>query len=115
MADYELIGLNEAVPDLRAPTSADTGIISNLTVTGVLMSSSGEAVGAGTSPETTPLNQYLGGMAYQSPESVVIRPQASAAPTGIGEAVFQLTSDISLEIKVKGSDGTVRSVALTLA
>jgi hypothetical protein len=36
MADYELIGLNEAVPDLRAPTSADTGIISNLTVTGVL-------------------------------------------------------------------------------
>jgi hypothetical protein len=54
-------------------------------------------------------------MAYQSPESVVIKPQASAAPTGIGEAVFQLTSDTSLEIKVKGSDGTVRSVALTLA
>jgi hypothetical protein len=29
--------------------------------------------------------------------------------------VFQLTSDTSLEIKVRGSDGTVRSVALTLA
>lgn len=27
MADYELIGLNEAAPDLRAPTSADRGII----------------------------------------------------------------------------------------
>ena len=27
MADYELIGLNEAVPDLRAPTSADRGVI----------------------------------------------------------------------------------------
>ena len=27
MADYELIGLNEAAPDLRAPTSADRGIV----------------------------------------------------------------------------------------
>jgi hypothetical protein len=27
MADYELIGLNEAAPDLRAPTSADRGVI----------------------------------------------------------------------------------------
>jgi hypothetical protein len=69
----------------------------------------------GLAPNQAPLNANLGGMAYQSPESVVIRPQASAAPTGIGEAVFQLTSDTSLEIKVKGSDGTVRSVALTLA
>jgi hypothetical protein len=69
----------------------------------------------GLAPNQAPLNANLGGMAYQSPESVVIKPQASAAPTGIGEAVFQLTSDISLEIKVKGSDGTVRSVALTLA
>lgn len=69
----------------------------------------------GSAPQEIPTNAHLGGMAYQSPESVVIKPQASAAPTGIGEAVFQLTSDTSLEIKVKGSDGTVRSVALTLA
>jgi len=27
MADYELIGLNEAAPDLRAPTSADRGMV----------------------------------------------------------------------------------------
>jgi hypothetical protein len=27
MADYELIGLNEAAPDLRAPTSADNGVL----------------------------------------------------------------------------------------
>jgi hypothetical protein len=69
----------------------------------------------GTAPDEVPVSGLLGGMAYQSPESVVIKPQASAAPTGIGEAVFQLTSNTSLEIKVKGSDGTVRSVALTLA
>ena len=69
----------------------------------------------GTAPNEIPLNQYLGEMAYMNAESVVIQPQASAVPNGIGDMVFQLTSDTSLEIKVKGSDGTVRSVTLTLA
>ena len=69
----------------------------------------------GTSPNEIPLNQYLGEMAYMNAESVVIQPQASAVPNGIGDMVFQLTSDTSLAIKVKGSDGTVRSVTLTLA
>ena len=69
----------------------------------------------GTAPNEIPLNQYLGEMAYMNAEAVVIQPQASAVPNGIGDMVFQLTSDTSLEIKVKGSDGTVRSVTLTLA
>lgn len=43
------------------------------------------------------------------------RPPASATPTDNGNMTFQLTSNTSLEIKVKGSDGTVRSVALTLS
>jgi hypothetical protein len=69
----------------------------------------------GTGSNQIPLNQYLGDMAFQNKEQVVIKPVASAVPNGIGELVFQLTSNTSLEIKVKGSDGTVRSVALTLA
>jgi hypothetical protein len=69
----------------------------------------------GTAPNEIPLNQYLGEMAYMNAEAVVIQPQASVTPNGIGDMVFQLTSDTSLVIKVKGSDGTVRSVALTLA
>jgi len=69
----------------------------------------------GTASNEIPLNQYLGEMAYMNAESVVIQPQASVTPNGIGDMVFQLTSDTSLEIKVKGSDGTVRSVTLTLA
>lgn len=69
----------------------------------------------GTAPNEIPLNQYLGEMAYMNSESVVIQPQASVTPNGIGDMVFQLTSDTSLLIKVKGSDGTVRSVTLTLA
>ena len=43
------------------------------------------------------------------------RPPASATPTDNGNMTFQLTSNTSLAIKVKGSDGTVRSVALILA
>lgn len=69
----------------------------------------------GTAPNEIPLNQYLGEMAYMNSESVVIQPQASVTPNGIGDMVFELTSNTSLLIKVKGSDGTVRSVTLTLA
>jgi hypothetical protein len=69
----------------------------------------------GTAPNEIPLNQYLGKMAYMNAEAVVIQPQASVTPSGIGDMVFQLTSDTSLVIKVKGSDGTVRSATLTLA
>jgi hypothetical protein len=47
--------------------------------------------------------------------AVVINPVASAAPVGIGDMVFQLTDDTTLVVKVKGSDGTVRSATLTLA
>jgi len=69
----------------------------------------------GTAPNEIPLNQYLGEMAYMNSESVVIQPQASAVPNGIGDMVFELASNTSLLIKVKGSDGTVRSATLTLA
>jgi hypothetical protein len=54
-------------------------------------------------------------MAFQSPEGVVIKPQASVAPAQPGAMVFQLTSNTSLVIKVMGSDGVVRSSTLTLA
>lgn len=47
--------------------------------------------------------------------SLVITPGASKTPANNGEVVFELTSNTSLRIKAKGSDGTVRSVTLTLA
>lgn len=47
--------------------------------------------------------------------AAVIKPQASATPAVNGDMVFELTSNTTLNIKVKGSDGTVRSVSLTLA
>jgi hypothetical protein len=69
----------------------------------------------GTAPNEIPLNQYLGNMAFMSSDQVVLNPAASAVPSGIGDMVFQLTSDTSLVVKVKGSDGTIRSATLTLA
>jgi hypothetical protein len=69
----------------------------------------------GSDPNDIPINQYLGNMAYMNSNQVVINPVASATPAGIGDMVFQLTSDTSLVIKVKGSDGVVRSATLTLA
>lgn len=42
-------------------------------------------------------------------------PGASVTPVDNGDVVFELTNNTTLTIKAKGSDGTVRSVALTLA
>ena len=69
----------------------------------------------GTAPNQIPTNGQLGKMAFQDPQQVVLKPQASVTPVGIGDMVFQLTNDTTLVIKVKGSDGTVRSNTLTLA
>lgn len=42
-------------------------------------------------------------------------PESTATPVVNGEMRFELTSNTSLKIKVKGSDGVVRSATLTLA
>lgn len=44
----------------------------------------------------------------------VIRPASSATPSLIGHLVIEATSNTTLTIKYKGTDGTIRSVALTL-
>lgn len=42
-------------------------------------------------------------------------PGSSVTPTQNGDVVFELTSDTSLTVKAKGSDGTVRTNVLALA
>lgn len=42
-------------------------------------------------------------------------PGASVTPVDNGDVVFELTNNTTLTVKAKGSDGVVRSVALTLA
>jgi len=45
---------------------------------------------------------------------LLVYPRPSANPSINGEMVFEKTSDTILKVKVKGSDGIVRSVSLTL-
>jgi len=47
--------------------------------------------------------------------SFIFTPQPIATPVNNGDMVFELTSNTQLTIKVKGSDGIIRKVALTLA
>lgn len=90
-----------------------SGNLSWTTVAGISNGVTTEDVGS--APNEVPLNGYLGSMAFQSAEATVLKPQASAVPAGIGDMIFQLTNDTTLVVKVKGSDGTVRSATLTLA
>lgn len=43
------------------------------------------------------------------------RPAASVTPAANGELVFEATSNTQVTVKLKGSDGTVRSAVLTLS
>jgi len=47
--------------------------------------------------------------------SLIFTPPNITNPVNNGEMVFELTSNTKLTIKVKGSDGIIRKVALTLA
>lgn len=47
--------------------------------------------------------------------AVSMRPAASATPAANGDLVFEATSNTSVKVKLKGSDGVVRSATLTLA
>jgi len=61
-------------------------------------------------------NFYAAGSAQNYFEGNVIQKlAASVTPANNSEMMIQLTSNTSLTIKVKGTDGTVRSVSLTLA
>ncbi|QEK35870.1 hypothetical protein [Acinetobacter johnsonii] len=47
-------------------------------------------------------------------QDVSIYPPAANNPTANGEMTFELTSDTQLKVKVRGSDGLIRSATLTL-
>lgn len=81
----------------------------------VILSAPIEQKDTGTGFDRVPMGWALGDMASQSSDGIILRPQASATPHLIGDAVFQLTSDTTLAIKVRGSDGVVRSGTVTLA
>lgn len=84
----------------------------------------------GTDPNQVPVCGMLGTAAFMNAEQLpvsapqaaalatkagtVLVPAASATPANNGDLVFERTSNTNLTIKMKGTDGTVRSVVLTL-
>lgn len=119
-----LAQFNTAVTDADLASLAGSETLTNKTISGpsgnftTLQENSRPAVSQadiGTAPNEVPVNGFLGDMAFQSSNAVVLKPQASATPAGIGDMTFELTNNTTLVVKVKGSDGTVRSATLTLA
>jgi hypothetical protein len=69
-------------------------------------------VDIGTDPNQIPLNGYLGTLAFQ--DEVSRFQAASTAPTNNLDINFEYVSNTSIKIRMRGSDGTVRAVTLTL-
>lgn len=85
----------------------------------------------GTEPNQVPVCGMLGTAAFMDAEQLpvsapqaaalatkagtVLVPAASATPANNGDLVFERTSNTNLTIKMKGTDGVVRSVVLALA
>jgi hypothetical protein len=111
-------GIGTTIPTEKLSVVGNITATGNIAATGTITQAGTPMVvqtDIGTGPNEIPLNQYLGEMAYMNTNAVVIQPQASATPNSIGDMTFQLTNDTTLVVKVKGSDGTVRSATLTLA
>jgi hypothetical protein len=51
----------------------------------------------------------LGELAFMNGDNLVLHPAPSATPQNNGDMVFQLTSNTSLVIRVRGTDGVVRT------
>ncbi len=73
----------------------------------------------GTAPENIPINQYLGRQAFVD-EVGTLRPYFPtgsfySAPQDGGDIQFRYVSDTSIQIVMKGLDGTIRSTTLTLS
>lgn len=65
----------------------------------------------GSGPDQIPTNALLGKNAFVDNAIIIAETQA---PTEPGRVVFELESDTSLLVKVKGADGVVRTATIAL-
>lgn len=95
---------------------AITSTVVGASANGMTFTDSGLQIGgADASPVATfGLNSNSAvGLALSS--NLTLFPAASATPASNGQMTWELTNNTTLKVKVKGSDGTVRSTSLTLA
>lgn len=94
--DGTVLGVGKQDPGITKPKAAAHGVdLRTVTFSGMAFASTGFAVTG-----TGALSQ---------------RPAASATPAANGDLVFEATSNTALTVKMRGSDGVVRSTVLTLA
>jgi hypothetical protein len=102
-AEIRMTNPNAGSPDWwhRVSSSGNYNLLNNSYTTAVQVTQAGA------------VNLLLGGLSTVG--ALSIRPGTSVTPAANGDLVFEATSDTSVKVKLKGSDGTVRSVTLTLA
>ena len=106
MADYELIGLNEATPDLRAPTSADRGILQGgLQMDGLAELDGGADINGDPVATVSRTNPLARAVAVQMSASTTVPSirQLSSAATEITTGDFELEWEGVIDA---GSDAT---------
>lgn len=101
------VTFNTGGPTISVPATNVLSFNNGLAAVARLSASSNFLVGTTTDDGSGNKLQVNGGIS--------ISPPASVTPATNGQMTFQLTSNTSLAIKVKGSDGVVRSTTLTLA
>ena len=104
------VGINTTTPGSRL---AVNGSITESTDGGTTYHNVVTAQDIGTDPNQVPLNQFLGQLAFM--DSVGDVPTASSAPQDNLSVNFEYVSNTSLKIRMRGTDGVVRSVTLTLS
>jgi hypothetical protein len=115
VGNAEVFGFSSA----SAPTEAtrDAGLSRKTGTPNWFMFGNGTANNATATIEAANgiLNGTLSVTGASTLSTLTLSPAASATPASNGQLTFEATSNTSLTIKLKGSDGTVRSAVLTLA
>jgi hypothetical protein len=109
--------------EIHHHSSGDNPLVSAYRSTGSGSNFSGYRIEAAAGGRLNFYTWATGGMSSETPVlglsvdagTAVFTPQNSATPSANGELVIQRDSNTQITIKLKGSDGVVRSVALTLA
>ena len=104
------VGIGEASPNSKL---AVNGSITESTDGGTTYHNVVTAQDVGTDPNQVPLNQFLGQLAFM--DQVGDIPTASSPPQDNLSINFEYVSNTSIKIRMRGTDGVVRSVTLTLS
>ena len=108
--------------EIHHHSSGDNPLVSAYRSTGIGANFSGYRLEAGAGGRLNFYTWATGGMSAETPVlglsidagTAVFTPQNSVTPSANGELVIQRDSNTQITIKLRGSDGVVRSVALTL-